>query len=355
MGPAVELWGADHSTSTHRSVLDGLGNYTIRLFEAVPWSRQTKKHYSDALIDYAHQYDADLHVLKGTDGGVGIHLIEKYLLPARKPFVFVIGGKYYTRHVPNANLVFYETEEQRRRLVNPGWRWWRRPVLDEQLLRLPKSIDTSVFRPMPDVPKEWDIVSAGRLMGRYKNYDALGALADAFDVAVIGGGPAADTLRATYPAIDWVGRVPHHEVPLWLNRGRVFMHAGLRDYFPRVIAEAAACGLPCFAFADAIADDVLPSGCGRRLPRSNYAGLIREVLQDEALMETMGRNARRYAVETLGKYSSRVPLEQMLRYLDVRPVEKRRVSPAPPASVSASLWRHGTRPESNRQRAEGQP
>lgn len=315
MGPEVELWAADHTTSMHRSTFEGFGAYPIRLFESVPWSRQTKKHYSDALVDHARRFDADLYILKGTDGGVGVHLIRQYLQPAHKPFVFVIGGKFYTRHVPEAALVFYETEAQRQALRHPGWRIWRRPVPDDRLLHLPKSIDTELFRPMPDVRKEWDIVSVGRLIERYKSYDALGALAEEFDVAVVGGGPAADTLQTTYPQVDWVGKVPNREVPIFLNRGRTFMHAGLNDYFPRVIAEAAACGLPCFGFAEAIADDVIPPGCGRRLPRSNYAPLIREVLQDETMRRAMSTNARRYAVESLGMYSSRAPQQEMLERL----------------------------------------
>ena len=315
MGPDVELWGADHAASTHRSTLDGVGDYPIRLFESIPWSRATKKHYSDTLVQHAHRFDADLHILKGTDGGVGEHLIRQYLQPAHKPFVFVIGGKFYTRHVPEADLVFYETEEQREKLRRPGWRVWRRPVPDARLLRLPKSVDTDHFRPMPDVVKTWDVVSMGRVIGRYKSYDALGVLADAFDVAIAGGGPALDTLRAKYPQIDWVGRVPHRDVPAFLNRGRVFMHAGLNDYFPRVIAEAASCGLPCFAFATAIAEDVIPSDCGRRLPRVGYAAHIRDVLMNGDLLQSMSANARRYAVESLGKYSSRAPQQAMLERL----------------------------------------
>lgn len=315
MGPTVELWGADHTSSTHRSTLDDLGAYPIRLFESVAWSRATKKHYSEALVQHAHRFDADVHILKGTDGGVGEHLIRQYLQPAGKPFVFVIGGKFYTRHVPEAELVFYETEAQRDELRHPGWRFWRRPVSDDRLLRLPKSIDTDRFRPMPDVAPEWDIVSVGRLIDRYKSYDALGALADEFDVAVAGGGPAADALQAQYPQVDWVGPIPHRDVPQFLNRGRTFMHAGLNDYFPRVIAEAAACGLPCFAFAAAIAADVVPPECGRRLPQTGYAPLIREVLTDDARLGTMGANARRYAVTNLGKFSTQAPQQEMLQRL----------------------------------------
>jgi glycosyltransferase involved in cell wall biosynthesis len=315
MGHDVELWAADHTSSVHQSTIAGLGGYTIRFFESVEASRKTKKHYSGALVDHARDFDADIHLLKGTDGGVGNRLIQKFLLPEEQTFVFIIAGKYYTRHVPKADLVFVETEEQRRMLRDPGWYFWRTPIPEERLSRMPKSVDTSQFRPMPAVETTWDIVSVGRLIPRYKNYDALGQLSDLFDVAVVGGGPAKEDLESSYPNIDWVGPVSHPEVPEMINRGRVFMHTSHRDYSPRVITEAAACGTPILAFARAIAPDVLPPGCGLRLDREHYVEEIELLLDDDELIDTMGDWARAHAIEHLGKEATRTPLEQMIRLL----------------------------------------
>lgn len=312
MGPEVELWGADHAASRHRSVIDGVGDYDVRLFASVQRSRHTKKHYSDDLVAYARRYDADVHVLKGVDGGVGERLIRKYLRPAGKPFVFVIGGKYYTRHVPQAALVMYETRAQREALRRPGWRLWRTPVPPERLVRLPKSIDTETFRPMPEVETRYDVVSVGRLIGRYKSYDALGALAEVCSVAVVGGGPAEADLRARYPKIHWLGQVPNREVPRYLNQGRLFMHAGLNDYYPRVLAEAMACGRPCLAFAEAIAPDVIPPGCGLRLDRDAFVAPVRALLDDPARCRAMSRQARVHAEAHLGLYSTRPALRVLL-------------------------------------------
>lgn len=315
MGHDVELWAVDHTFSVHQSTIEGLGDYPIRFFESVEASRKTKKHYSDALVDHARDFDADIHLLKGTDGGVGKRLIQKFLLPEERTFVFIIAGEYYTRHVPKADLVFVETEEQRRILQDPEWYFWRTSVPDERLLRMPKSVDTDQFRPMPDVNTEWDIISVGRLIPRYKNYDALGQLSDAFDIAVVGGGPAKEDLESSYPKIDWLGSVPHPKVPEMMNRGRVFMHASHRDYSPRVITEAAACGIPILAFAHAIAPDVLPPGCGLRLNREHYVEEIGLLLDDDEIVDTMGDWARAHAVEHLGKEATREPLEQMIHRL----------------------------------------
>ena len=78
------------------------------------------------------------------------------------------------------------------------WRF-RRAVATESLIRLEKSIDTDVFRPLPDAENRWDVISVGRLISNYKNYQALGVLSDALRVAVIGGGPAEDELKKKYP------------------------------------------------------------------------------------------------------------------------------------------------------------
>jgi glycosyltransferase involved in cell wall biosynthesis len=315
MGHDVELWAADRSASVHQSTIEGLENYPIRFFESVTASRKTKKHYSDTLVEHARNFDADIHVLKGTDGGVGKRLLRKFVLPEDRTFVFIIAGEYYTDHVPQADLVFYETKEQRKMLRDPGWYFWRTAVPDDRLLHMPKSVDTDQFRPMPEVQEEWDIVSVGRLIPRYKNYDALGQLSEKLDVAVVGGGGAKDNLESSHPEVDWLGPVSHSEVPEMMNRGRAFMHTSHRDYSPRVITEAAACGTPILAFAHAIAPDVLPPGCGLRLDQQHYVAEIEMLLDDNSLIEEMGTRAREYAVESLGKRSTQEPIERMIRTL----------------------------------------
>lgn len=320
MGVEVELWGADYRSSVHESDLkdDGFGSYKIRLFESVTNKSQTKHHYSDALVDFASEFDADLHLLKGVDGGVGIHLLNKYLLPEKKPFVFIIGGKFYTGQVPKANLIFYETEEQKQTLMNPGWKFWRSSVDESRLLRLPKSVDTDLFRPIPEIEKEWDIVCVGRLIHRYKNYDALGELSEHFKICMVGGGPAKEDFEKKFPNIDFVGQVPNTEVPEYLNKAHAFIHPGENDFFPRVISEAAACGCILLAFADSIAPDVLPPECGLRLSRDSYVQEVKTLFEDRKKMKQMGNNARNYAVESLHKFSTREPMNKMLQKLGYR-------------------------------------
>ena len=317
LGHTVELWGVDRAASVHTSRLEGFGDYTIRLFAASGGGKRTKFQYSDALVAFAADFKPDLCVLKGVDGGAGVRLLTKYLIPTGTPYVFVIGGKYYTRYVPSAALVFFETEIQRRLLADPGRRFWRSPVDGDKLVLLPKSIDTDRFVPLPAVKKEWDVISVTRLESYYKKYafDALGKLSERLRVAVVGSGPAEAELRARYPKISWLGKIRNRELAPVLNKGRLFFHAGLREFFPRVLAEAAACGLPRAAFASVISPEVIPADTGLLLDRDDFVEPIIDLISDETRLRDIGLQGRRYALDSLTKYSSREPLLKMLERL----------------------------------------
>jgi glycosyltransferase involved in cell wall biosynthesis len=309
MGHQVELWAIDEEDSVHVSRLTGFGDYRIKLFARTGGSGRSKFHFSNALVEHARKFRPDVCFLKGIDGGAGAHLAEAYLKPERRPFALIIGGKYYTPHVRLARAVFFETEAQRKMLERPSWRLWRRPVSSTRLLRLPKSVDTERFRPMPEIEKEWDVLSVGRLVPRLKDYSPLAALGAHARVAVVGGGPMEAALRTKYPGVIWIGRVLNSEIPTYLNRARLLVHTSVREFFPRVLAEAAACGVPAAAYAKAIASDVLPPECGIRLPRARFAESVLELLANESRLASMSMKSRDRAISGMGKYSSREALE----------------------------------------------
>lgn len=317
MGHEVELWAVDHATSDHHCAFSGFGSYPIRLFARAGGGHKTKFQYSDALVEHARRFEPDLCVLKGVDGGMGRRLIEKYLRPEQKDFAVVIGGDvYYDRHMAHAQTIFYESDKQRTWLQHPGWRFWRSPVQSERLIRLPKSIDTEHFKPLPEAKKEWDVLAVCRLIP-YKNPETIGPLSEKARVAVIGTGPLEPSLRKQYPNIEWLGQVENRALPSFLNRARVFMHPGLRDHYPRVLAEAAACGTPSVAFAEAIAPDVLPPECGLRVTRDGYIAQIIGLLGDPDRLERMSRSSREHAVAHAGRDSARPALEQLFDRLSI--------------------------------------
>jgi hypothetical protein len=304
-GCHVEIWAAGDEAETRHVRSPGKNqnkyNVNVRIFKANKKGKKTKYHYSDSMVEYAEQFSAHFYILKGVDGGVGTHFLNRFLRKKKRPFAFILGGKWYSRNVPLADIVFYETSSQKKKLLSPGLFFWRKAVREETLIRLPKWVDTKTFCPIEGVSKKWDILVVSRLIPYYKNFTALGPLSHHFRVAVIGDGPYALRLRSRYPNVEWLGYIPNHELPVYLNQAYLFMHTSFRDYYPRVIAEALSCGLPCAAFADSITPDVLPSDCGLLVSKHDFLQPIMELLNDKNRLERMSQKAREHALSTMGK------------------------------------------------------
>lgn len=313
MGVDVELWGVGHEGATLTSDAAFGAPYTIRLFPASNPDAKPRDHYSDAMVTAARDDAADLFVVIGTNGGAGYRLFDRALKPARRRMAVIIGGDYWSRLVPHAALVFTESARQEAALARPGWRVWRRAVPRGRMERLPKTIDTTRFRPLAAAPR-WDMLAVSRLV-RWKRFDEVGALSVDHRVAVAGGGPEAEALAARYPEIEWLGHVPHARVPELLAAAGVYFHAGRRDYFPRAIAEAMACGRPVVAFAGRIGPDVMPPHCGLLVTGRDYRVAVDALLRDPARMTAMAAAAREHAVDTHGPRSSEQACRTIVRFV----------------------------------------
>lgn len=323
MGHQVEVWVVGETaqaTGISKSDADEINaaDYKIRFFKPNKKRKKTKTHFSEALVAHASQFAADLYILKGVDGGVGNFLLRNYPEAANQSLAFIIGGEYYSTYIPKAEIVFYETQWQKQMLLFPRWRFWRKKIPDENLILMPKFIDTRIFHPMEKEPKTWDILVVGRLIPRYKNYDALGLLSQQFRVALAGDGPDTERLSARYPNVDWLGHIPNHQLPQYYNRSHLFMHTGFRDFYPRVIAEAMACGLPCIAFARTIAPGILPSNCGMLLEHRSFIPPILDLLKDKKRLLEMGRQARQHALTHTGKDACLKAIKEMFLRLKER-------------------------------------
>lgn len=343
-GHDVELWGIGDTESVQELPVfaynwEGGTQVTIRLFEADSYRGASKKHTSTQLLAHARKQKTDLYVLKGLDGGLGLQLIREHLLPNNIPFVFVVGGEFYSKYSRHARAVLYETDRQlewlmrlrdgdgflgtirhmlglaRKAGADPAEANFPPRIGTTAYIRLAKSVDTDKFRPHPEIEKTYDIMAMGRLIPYYKDYSALKMLASAYRIGFIGGGPLLEEFRRDMPGIDWLGAVPHDQVPEFLARGRTFFHTSLRDHFPRVIPEAAACGLPVFAFGEAIRPDVLPDGIGVRLSGREFATEIGDLLGNPAQIAEKAGQARAYALNNWGKHSSETAIRTMLEIM----------------------------------------
>ena len=311
MGAEVEIWVVSERNSVQHYKFGDV-SVLIRFFERSSSGEKTKFDFSLDLIDYAHQHPPDHFVIKGVDGGVGVELLKQFIIPEKIPFSFVIGGKYHSKFNKLASLIFYESDRQFLQLSKK--RWLLVPGIPaRKLFKLPKSVDTEVFKPASHTHKEFDIITMGRLIPYYKNYQALFELSSTFRVAVIGGGELLDEFRLEYPGIEWLGHINHHEIPKYLSKGRVFIYSSKRDYFPRAIAEAVSCGLPIAAFDDSISNDVVQPNFGVLLNNRNYTNQMADFLSDDKRLIEMGKIARNFAVINWHLKSSKLAVEILLR------------------------------------------
>ncbi len=315
LGHEVELWGvSDHDRVVEYRWKEGV-TVTIRLFKADHTPTKSKFHRSSSMLAHARANPAGYYIMKGIDGGAGVHLIEKLLKPKSIPFAFVIGGKCTSPHLHLAHAVFYESDTQIPEITAPYWTLTGRKRSTAHLIRLPKSVDTERFRPMPEVEKVNDLISAGRLISYYKNYDDLFALSTILRVAFIGGGPLLAQDKSKWPQVTWYGSVPNTEVASYLNSSNLFFYPSKRDYFPRAVVEAASCGLPVLCFGDHVGDDVVPDTIGIRLHKSTYKEAIFSLFLDSERLAQLGHNAREYALANYGRESSKAAVEALLRLL----------------------------------------
>ncbi|KQM36136.1 glycosyltransferase [Sphingomonas sp. Leaf10] len=302
MGVESELWALAPAPFDTVAALDGVAPYLIRLFAPSNPAAKTRDQVSDAMVAAARTDPANLFVLVGSNGGAGFDLFDRVLRPDRRRFAVIIGGDYWSRIVPHAAFVFPETSVQEAKLTGPSWRFWRRSVPAARMQRLPKTIDTDRFAPMA-AEKRFDVISTSRL-SPYKKFDEIATLGETMRVAVIGDGPQAAELRARFPQVTWLGHVPNGQVPAMLAQARLFFHAGRRDYFPRAIPEAMACGLPAVAFDDRIGTDVIPPECGLLVRDGDYRQRVAALLTDPDRLDAMGHTARAHTVATHGPRSS---------------------------------------------------
>ncbi len=308
-GHKVELWAVGRENIQ----LVGTGchaDFTIRIFKTNRKGKRPKYDASDSLVEHAEKFNAELHILKGVDGGAGTLLNRNYLTKRHRPWAFILGGGYQSRYLYSAHTVFYESDVQKTRLMAPGWRFWQSKPATKALVRLPKWVDNQVFGPQ-DIEKKWDILIIGRLVKRYKNYEALGPLSAHFRVAVIGDGDDALRLQAAYPKVQWLGYKPNRELPGYINQARVLMHTSRKEFYPRVIAEALTCGVPCAAFAGSIAEDVIPAECGLLMTHTDYITSLGTLLDDKKRLQHMGEQALNHARVHIGKNACQNALKKM--------------------------------------------
>ena len=170
---------------------------------------------------------------------------------------------------------------------------------------IPNYVDIQRFKPLTESREPNRLCYVGRLE-KGKNVHALLDAISGLDVklTVIGGGNLQKELMAKAQEkrlnADFLGNVPHHKLPAYLNQASLFIQPSFIEHHPKSLLEAMACGLPVIGTdVPGIKEIIHHRETGYLCATSPEAmrEAIRHVLSDGKLCDQMGKNARRYISE----------------------------------------------------------
>ena len=128
-----------------------------------------------------------------------------------------------------------------------------------------RGVDHSIFYPRceqnPPNPDKPIFIYVGRLAVE-KNIEAFLSLDLPGEKWVAGEGPLEASLKARYPAVNWIGVLPQDKLAEVYSKADVFVFPSLTDTFGLVMVEAMACGLPVAAYPVAGPIDVVGTSRG---------------------------------------------------------------------------------------------
>lgn len=216
----------------------------------------------------------------------------------------------------------------------------RAPAAADKITVIPSHVDCELFQPL-DSEKRYDLIYVGWLY-RVKNLEAMLEAVErtGATIAIAGDsspGPHGKALEPEVKArlqarfgnldgrIHWLGRKPNEEMPAYINQAKAMILVSHSEGFGRVIPEAMACGVPVIGSKVGGIQSTLRHGetgwlCDTDV--DSIATAIETVLSQPRLIERMGANARRYALETYSMPAiARQEYELLLDIVRRNPVE----------------------------------
>ncbi|ODS40540.1 MAG: hypothetical protein A7315_02585 [Candidatus Altiarchaeales archaeon WOR_SM1_79] len=195
----------------------------------------------------------------------------------------------------------------------------------EKIKVIPNYVVTDVFKPHPEIKKNYDLVFVGR-GGKEKNIDNLLKAMHYLkrkkrniSLLMVGGCYRDKKIKETANnyALDvtFKGNMPNFDLPYILNQARVFILPSYYEGHPKTLLEAMSCGLPCIGSdVTGIKEDIehIKTGYLCDTDHESIANAIETVISDEALQKTIGKNAREYILK---KYSIDQILEMELKVI----------------------------------------
>ena len=172
---------------------------------------------------------------------------------------------------------------------------------------IPMGIDTRLFCP-GEKQSGKIILFVGRLDEKKGvNYliDAMRHVQEA-KLVIIGDGPEKQNLmnQAAGLNIEFLGAIPHHELPKYFNNADIFVNPSLSEGFGLVCAEALSCGTPVIATDLPAIRDIVQDGVNGLIFEQKNSKMLAEkiiyLLNNPDKMQEMGKNGRKFVEENFG-------------------------------------------------------
>ena len=265
----------------------------LRVFQAtgaLPAVMAQRRYGLPFVMTYGYKY----HAFARIEG----HAVMAFLLRLWEPWV-----------VKRAAAVIVTTPELQQYVA--------RFTSPDRIHLIPNGVDTQLFAPdegaaaVDDVPT---ILFIGRLSPQ-KNLpqllQALAQLESPVQLKIIGEGPLRQSLAAQAEELgvqaDFLGIIPHQELPAHLQKAALFVLPSLAEGHPKVLIEAMSCGRPC------VASD---SDGNRQLIQHGKTGLLFDIhnthsltkamtqlITDRSFAQALGQAARQYIKRHLDIYN----------------------------------------------------
>lgn len=174
---------------------------------------------------------------------------------------------------------------------------------------IPNYVLTNLFQPDPDANTPGNrLCFVGRLDTLKNPAALLEAIHDLnVELWMVGEGPLRTSLEQHAGQVGlnvrFLGRLPHHQLPSYLNRCDVYVQPSLIEGHPKTILEAMSCGLPVIGGDSPGIRELIKHGqngylCGTS-PEEIRAAVC-AMLGNKTLQNRLGKEAHRFVVQHFG-------------------------------------------------------
>lgn len=172
---------------------------------------------------------------------------------------------------------------------------------------IPNYVITDVFKPDSKTQKKYDLVFVGRGDGQKNIFNLLKAIQylttkkKNMSLLMVGKCCQNDEVKRIVEInnlnVTFKSNIPNLELPHSLNQAKVFILPSYYEGHPKVLLEAMSCELPCIGTkVSGIEEDLehMKTGYLCATDYESIAHAIEEVISNDSLRRTIGKNAREY-------------------------------------------------------------